>query len=141
MSRTISIAFEPAAGGNAGLGVSGRHTLIADRPDGVAGGLGLGFNGGELFAAALGGCFWNDLHYAAARIGLAISVQAVDVEITLSDPPVRIVAARIHARLAGERDAIRSVYEAAVADSTVANSVAPAIAVDFALDHEGGNQP
>lgn len=140
MSRTISIAFQPVAGGKAGLGISGKHALVADRPDGVADGLGLGFNGGELFAAALGGCFWNDLHYAAARSSAAVSVLAVDVEISLSDSPVRITAARIHARMAGERHAVRSVYEAAVADSTVANSVAPAIAVDFALEYEGGDR-
>ena len=66
MSKSITFNFTPVGGTGAGLGRSaGGHMLIADRPAGTAGGSGLGFNGGELLAASLGGCFWNDLHYAA----------------------------------------------------------------------------
>ena len=40
---------------------AGTHTLLADRPDGAAGGMGLGFNGAQLLAAAIGGYLANDV--------------------------------------------------------------------------------
>ena len=48
-------------GTQAGLGWAGAHRLVADRPQGKAGGLGLGFNGAQLLGLAIGGCFCNDL--------------------------------------------------------------------------------
>jgi organic hydroperoxide reductase OsmC/OhrA len=33
------------------------HTVVVDRPNGNAGGMGLGFSGGELLGLAIGGCF------------------------------------------------------------------------------------
>jgi hypothetical protein len=32
------------------MGWAGGHTIIVDRPEGKAGGMGLGFNGGQLLA-------------------------------------------------------------------------------------------
>ena len=45
---------------------------MVDRPEGKAGGMGLGFNGGQLLALAIGGCFCNDLHYAAHAMGIRL---------------------------------------------------------------------
>jgi organic hydroperoxide reductase OsmC/OhrA len=137
MSRTIPFRFDAITGTQAGLGHAGGRTLTADRPDGVAGGKGLGFNGGELLAAALGGCFWNDLHYSAERLGHPVSVAAVDVAITLDGAPPCVTAATITARLdAGGPTATKAVFDAAAADSTIANSIAGAVRIVFALGEE-----
>lgn len=132
MSRTIGIGFSPVAGTAAGLGRAGGHMLVADRPEGKAGGQGLGFNGGELFAAALGGCFWNDLHYVAEAQGVEVRVGGVDVELVVDGAPMRVTEARISARIAGA--AAGRVFEAACRESTIANSVAGAVRVSFALE-------
>jgi hypothetical protein len=87
MTRTVALRFHGLLGSQAGLARSGRHMLIADRPEGLAGGQGLGFNGAEFLSAALGGCFWNDLHYAAAALGHTLSAVEVAVEITLAGAP------------------------------------------------------
>lgn len=87
MTRTVSLRIYGLPGSQAGLARSGRHTVIADRPEGIAGGQVLGFNGAELLSAALGGCFWNDLHYAAEALGHTLGSVEVAVEPTLSGTP------------------------------------------------------
>ncbi len=127
--------FHNLPGSRAGVGRSGPRTLIADRPEGVAGGQGLGFNGGELLAAALGGCFWNDLHYAAEARGVVLGAVEVEVETTLSGVPLRVIAATIRARVeAADPSAARACFEAACADSTIANSVMAAFPVAFVFE-------
>jgi organic hydroperoxide reductase OsmC/OhrA len=135
MSRTVAIRFANAPGTQAGLGLCGTRTLVADRPAGVAGGMGLGFNGGELFAAALGGCFWNDLHYAAERLGHRVASAEVNASVTLAGTPLRAVRAHLDVRLAVEpAGAAAAVFDAACADSTIANSVMAAVPVTFTLE-------
>ena len=56
----------------AALGWAGGHTMVVDRPEGKAGGMGLGFNGGQLLALAIGGCLCNDLRYVAHDMGIAL---------------------------------------------------------------------
>jgi organic hydroperoxide reductase OsmC/OhrA len=132
MTVSIAMSFGAVSGTAAGLGRSGAHSLVADRPEGRAGGQGLGFNGGQLLAGALGGCFWNDLHYAADAAGVPVVVKAVDAEVDLAGTPLRVVRARIRAALEGADEAARTaVFAAACADSTIANSVMPAFPVRF----------
>lgn len=132
MSQHITVSFSPVAGTGAGLGRVGARSLIADRPDGKARGTGLGFNGGELLASALGGCFWNDLHYAAEAAGVAARVDAVDAEIELAGTPPRVVRARLAASLSGAAEAeLAQVFEAASEGSTIANSLTGAFPVNF----------
>ena len=132
MSRTVSTRFQNLPGSQAGLGRTGTRTLIADRPEGVAGGQGLGFNGAELLAAALGGCFWNDLHYAAEARGVTLGPVEVSCDVTLDGQPLRVTSATIRARLKAETAArARECFDAACADSTIANSVSAAFPVAF----------
>jgi len=124
--------FQNLPGSQAGLARAGTKTLIADRPEGVAGGQGLGFNGAELLAAALGGCFWNDLHYAAEARGITLGEVDVTAETHLSGTPLRVTSATIRARVAAETPAqARECFDAACADSTIANSVSAAFPVAF----------
>lgn len=132
MSHEITVSFGPASGTGAGVGTTGRHTVLADRPAGVAGGTGLGFNGAELLALAIGGCFWNDLHYAAASANATISVVRLKTDVTLAGTPPRVVRAHVHVWLSGAaNNSLQAIFEAAFETSTIANSIAPAIPVTF----------
>lgn len=94
MSAT-TIEYQLLAGTRAVVGVSGGHSVIADRPAGIAGGLGLGFNGGELLALAIGGCFCNDLQAIADEMDLTIADLRVSVTIEFDGQPSRATGARM----------------------------------------------
>ena len=85
---SMTIEYGSLDGTGASIGCAGNHTLIADRPPGKAGGLGLGFNGGELLALAIGGCFCNDVHYCAHELGLEVSRLRVKVTIEFDGDPL-----------------------------------------------------
>jgi len=79
------------AGTEAAVDWAGGHTIMVDRPEGKAGGSGLGFNGGQLLALAIGGCYCNDLRYVAHELGVEIGEIAVTVPwnwtVRLLSPP------------------------------------------------------
>lgn len=85
---SITVQYRNLAGTNAAVGRAGHHALVADRPDGKAGGMGLGFNGGQLLALALGGCFCNDVQYSADELGVTVDRLEVDVTIELDGTPL-----------------------------------------------------
>jgi organic hydroperoxide reductase OsmC/OhrA len=86
--RTARVALANIAGTEAAAGWAGAHTLVVDRPDGTAGGLGLGFNGGELLALAIGGCLCNDLRYAAHARGVGLGRIGVIVDLDMDGDPL-----------------------------------------------------
>ncbi len=133
MSTHVRFRYAAIAETAAGLGRSdGGRTLVADRPRGRAGGLGLGCSGGDLLAAALGGCFWNDLHYVADAAGAAVRVETVEADIELAGNPPRVVRAHVTARLAGnDEHVLQRIFETAAAASTVANSLTGAFPTTF----------
>ncbi|GGF53919.1 oxidoreductase [Paracoccus acridae] len=89
----VSVSLMNLPGTEAAVGWAGSHCIIADRPEGRAGGMGLGFNGAQLLALAIGGCFCNDLRYIAHRRGVGIASVAVKVHLTLEgDPPIATAA-------------------------------------------------
>ena len=140
MTRTVLLRFHGLRDSQAGLARSGRHTVIADRPEGVAGGQGLGLNGAELLSAALGGCFWNDLHYAAAALGHTLGRVEVAVETTLSGTPLRVTGASIRALMeAGSVEHARACFEAACRESTIANSMLGAFPASFEMEEQAGH--
>ncbi|MFD3189859.1 OsmC family protein [Sedimentitalea sp. HM32M-2] len=93
--RTVSVNLSNIAGTEAALGWAGSHTIVADRPTGAAGGRGLGFNGAELLALALGGCFCNDLRYVAYELGASIDRLQVKVTLELEGDPLVATSARM----------------------------------------------
>ena len=132
MTRHVAVHFGKVAGTQAGLGRAGTRSLIADRPEGVAGGQGLGFSGAEFLAAALGGCFWNDLHVVAQAGQVAITVEAVEATVELAWNPPRVVRAQIAARLSGAaQDTLHKIFTAATEASTIANSLHAAFPIHF----------
>jgi organic hydroperoxide reductase OsmC/OhrA len=120
----IAIELRNVAGTEAAVGWAGSHTLVVDRPAGVAGGEGLGFNGGELLALAIGGCLCNDLRYAAHGMEVALGEIAVGVTLELRGTPAVAVAARVRIDCrTAEGGPADAVVERAFAASTIANSV------------------
>ncbi|MES5048264.1 OsmC family protein [Rhizobium nepotum] len=83
-----TVELRNVAGTEAAVGWAGGHTVVVDRPEGKAGGMGLGFNGGQLLALAIGGCYCNDLRYVAHDLGVEISEISVSVELELEGAPL-----------------------------------------------------
>ena len=52
---SMTVELRNVEGTEAAMGWAGGHTIVVDRPPGKAGGRGLGFNGAELLALAIGG--------------------------------------------------------------------------------------
>lgn len=71
------------------------HTVIIDRPEGRAGGMGLGFNGAQLLGLTIGRCFANDLRYVAAELGVTIGDISISFSVTLEGSPIRAVGAEM----------------------------------------------
>ena len=86
------------SGTQAALGWAGGHTVVIDRADGKAGGMGLGFNGGQMLALSIGGCYCNDLRFVAHERGLAIGEIAITVTLDLDGNPLIVAAATLSVR-------------------------------------------
>lgn len=129
---TTSIEYRVLPGTRASVGRAGTHSVIADRPDGKFGGMGLGFNGGELLALAIGGCFCNDMQAIADQMGLTITDLRVSVDIDFGGTPSRASEARmsVECTLADGSDP-SELIERAKADTTVGNSLRAGIPVQI----------
>src|SRR3569623_913034 len=96
----LEARYRRLPGTRAAVGQAGEHCVIADRPEGRAGGGGGGFNGGQLLALSLGACYCNDLQYTAEAMGVAI--EDLDIEVLLDfggAPAVAAEIGRTHANL------------------------------------------
>ena len=129
----MTVALRSIPDTQAALGWASGHTVVIDRPPGKAGGMGLGFNGGQMIALAIGGCFCNDLRYMAETMGMQIDDIAVDVEITLEGQPALVTAAKVRVRVTGDGD-VAALIRRAAADSTVGNSVQRGFPVTISQD-------
>lgn len=126
---TIRANFKTIPGTEAAEGHSGELSQVVDRPKGVAGGLGIGFNGGQLLALALGGCVSNDVRYAAHDKGVQVDSVAVDVDLEIEDGVV--LSSSVHIEVsAPETVDVRALVEQAVEDSTIVNAVLSGINVE-----------
>ncbi|WP_395022459.1 OsmC family protein [Dongia sp.] len=120
----MTVELRNIGGTEAALGWAGAHTLVVDRPEGKAGGQGLGFNGGQLLALAIGGCFCNDLRYVAHARGIALAGISVQVTLDLSGEPLLATGATmlVECELPEGGD-VRALIAEAERISTVANSL------------------
>jgi organic hydroperoxide reductase OsmC/OhrA len=91
----FNVDIRDVPGTEAAIGRADTHTVIIDRPEGRAGGMGLGFNGAQLLGLAIGGCFANDLRYVAAELSLAIDEISISVSVNLEGTPIRAVGAEM----------------------------------------------
>src|SRR5690349_20914312 len=85
----IKATLRTLPGTEAAQGTAGGHSVVVDRPEGVAGGRGLGFNGGQLLALALGGCLANDLRYLAHRENARLGELHIEVSVEIEAGEVR----------------------------------------------------
>jgi organic hydroperoxide reductase OsmC/OhrA len=112
------------SGTEAALGWAGCHTVIVDRPDGKAGGKGLGFNGGQLLALAIGGCYCNDLRCAAYDLGVKLGEIVVTVTLFLEGIPLTATSAVLSVRCETfDGSNSETLIDRAWSASTVANSL------------------
>lgn len=127
---STTIEYRTLPGTRAAVGVSGGHSVIADRPTGKFGGMGLGFNGGELLALAIGGCFCNDMQAIADETGVEIADLQVSVTIDFDGQPSRATGARmdVDCTLADGSDASRLI-ERAKGITTIGNSLTAGVPV------------
>jgi len=130
--QSVTVELRNVEGTGAAIGRAGAHTLVVDRPEGKAGGQGLGFNGAQLLALALGGCFCNDLRYTAEKMGVTITSIAVSVDLALEGEPLVATAAIMTVRcsIAGDGSATELI-ERAKAVCTVANSIRKGLPVSI----------
>jgi organic hydroperoxide reductase OsmC/OhrA len=121
---TIMVQLRSIPDTEAAVGWSGGHPVVIDRPAGKAGGMGLGFNGGQMLALAIGGCFCNDLRYVAHDMGISLASIEVDVSLDLEGMPLVATRAVMHVRAtaAEEGTDVDAVIRRAQEISTVANS-------------------
>jgi organic hydroperoxide reductase OsmC/OhrA len=115
----------------AGIGWAGEHSIVVDRPEGKAGGQGLGFNGGQLLALAIGGCFCNDLHYVAHEMGIELRSVSVDVSLTLDGVPLLATSAMMQVAVEAVSDDadVAALIKRAEDTSTVSNSLRQGVPV------------
>jgi organic hydroperoxide reductase OsmC/OhrA len=121
---SMTVELRNVEGTQAAMGWAGGHTIVVDRPEGKAGGQGLGFNGAELLALAIGGCFCNDLRYAADEMGVVLDKIAVSVTVELEGDPLLTRAATMQV-LCETKDGSDSdkIIERAKATCMVSNSL------------------
>ena len=126
----LEARYRRLPGTRAAVGQAGQHCVIADRPEGRAGGGGGGFNGGQLLALSLGACYCNDLQYTAEAMGAVIDDLDVQVLIDCGGEPTvaREIEMRVSVTLADGRDPA-SLIETAAAGCTIANTLRAGVPV------------
>jgi|SRR5690349_8191341 len=129
----MTVNLRSIPGTHAAIGWAEGHTIVVDRPDGRAGGMGLGFNGGQLLALAIGGCLCNDLQYVAHDMGVSLTSVEVEVTITLEGNPAIATHAktRVAVTTADLSREAASIIRRAQEISTVSNSLKHGVPVEF----------
>lgn len=121
---TMTMQLRSVPDTRAAIGWAEGHTIVVDRPNGKAGGKGLGFNGGQLLGLAIGGCFCNDLHYVADAMGIHLASIAVDVTVDLEGSPLLVTQAMMRVAVTTDNVAdVDEVIRRAKEISSVSNSV------------------
>jgi uncharacterized OsmC-like protein len=129
---STTIEYRMLPGTRAAVGRSGGHSVIADRVEGKHGGMGLGFDGGELLALAIGGCLSNDLQAIADQMAVEIADLRISVTLDFEGPPSRVMQARVEVQcsIVGGGDP-SELIERAKAVTTIGNSLIQGIPVQI----------
>ena len=95
----------------------------------------LGFNGAQLLALGIGGCFSNDLRYAAEIMGVTIVNLTVSVRLELEGSPLIATSAvmRVHCEMSDGSDP-SELFSQAKAGCMVSNSLRLGIPVTISHD-------
>jgi organic hydroperoxide reductase OsmC/OhrA len=95
-----TVSIRTLQGATAALGWSNGRSVSIDRPA-TAGGLGIGFNGGELLLLAVGACYCNDLFREAGKMNLKITSVELQVDANWGGDPVRATDLAFSVKVAG----------------------------------------
>ena len=128
---TMTVRLRSIPDTEAAMGWAEGHTIVVDRAEGKAGGMGLGFNGGELLGLAIGGCFCNDLRYVAHEKGVRLSTIEVDVTVTFEGDPLIATRATMRVAAAADHGDVASVIARAKEISAVSNSLKRGVPVEI----------
>ena len=130
---TMTVQLRSIPDTEAVLGWAGGHTIVVDRPDGKAGGMGLGFNGGQLLGLAIGGCFCNDLQYVAHDMGILLALVQVGISVTFEGTPmlVKEVTMQVTATPVDTNANVDAVIARAKEISSVSNSLRRGVPVQI----------
>ena len=129
---TTTIEYRTLPGTRASVGRAGAHSVIADRPEGKFGGMGLGFNGGELLALSIGGCFCNDMQAIADEMGVSIVDLRVSVEVDFAGQPSRASRARMSVECSlADGSSASELIERAKAATTIGSSLRAGIPTEI----------
>ena len=130
---TMTVQLRSIPDTEAAMGWVEGHTIVVDRPDGKAGGMGLGFNGGQLLGLAIGGCFCNDLQYVAHDLGVRLASIQVDVTVAFEGNPLLATHAMMRVAVtAADKDAdVQRVIFRAQEVSAVSNSLKRGVPVQI----------
>ena len=112
-----------------------KHKVAIDRPE-AKGGTDKGAMGGELFLAALGGCFMSNLLAAIKARGVEASNLAIEVTGTLDGTPAVFSAADL--KISGnyaDRQQMEKLVEIADKGCIMANTVRNTVKLGFTLAH------
>ena len=133
---TMSVQLRSIPDTEAAMGWAEGHTIVVDRPDGKAGGMGLGFNGGQLLGLAIGGCFCNDLQFVAHDLGVRLTSIQVDVTVAFEGSPLLATHATMRVAVtAADKDAdVRTVILRAQDVSAVSNSLKRGVPLQIISD-------
>ena len=130
---TMTVQLRSIPDTEAALGWAGGHTIVVDRPDGKAGGMGLQFNGGQLLGLAIGGCFCNDLQYVAHDMGILLASVQVGISVTFEGTPmlVKEVTMQVTATPVDTNANVDAVIARAKEISSVSNSLRRGVPVQI----------
>jgi organic hydroperoxide reductase OsmC/OhrA len=129
---TMTMQLRSVPDTQAAIGWAEGHAIVVDRPEGKAGGMGLGFNGGQLLGLAIGGCFCNDLHYVADAMGIHLASIEVDVTVDFEGSPLLVTQAMMRVAVTADNDAdVDEVIRRAKEISSVSNSVRRGLPIHF----------
>lgn len=90
-------------GGSTSLASGRTHSVTVDRPA-EKGGSDLGFAGGELFVAGLGGCYMSNLIAAAQGRNIKVNSARLGARGVLAESPTRIVEFILEVQLDADCD-------------------------------------
>lgn len=123
-SVSFEVEFRNVVGETAAIGSAGPYTLVVDRPAG-GGGLGLGFNGGQLLYLAIGGCVSNDLFREASARGINLTTVRVLVRGNFTGEPAVSEDVSYEVELAGHapREQLEELVSHVDAIAEIPNSV------------------
>ena len=111
MARTIAAVVQQTGVSSSEARLR-QHRVTVDRP-GAAGGSDGGPMGGELFLAAVGGCFMSNLLAAARARDVVLQDACVELEGTLADAPARYEMIHMRVSAGGGGDALPALVEIA----------------------------